>query len=397
MNDGMRALRSEHDQLLGWLLDDAFPCWSSFGIDRRNGGFFEKLHPDGTPAEEPRRARVAARQAYAFAIAHKLGWSGPARELMCFALDHLLRRHIDAESGLVIPTISPEGTVLRRDFDLYDHAFVLFGLATAASHGERSAEFDERAARLREDMKAGWAHPIAGFAESRPSREPLKSNPHMHLLEAALAWIEVSDDPAWGSFADELAELALGKFVEPESGAVREYFDGDWERLDEDEFNLVEPGHQFEWAWLLLRWGRLRGRSDAIAAAHRLTTIGETHGVCGTRDLAVNELNPDLTVRSAVSRLWPQTERIKAHALAMAIAETEDDRELAAHRAARASAGLRRFLDHPLRGGWWENIGPNGAPVLEPSRTTSLYHIVGAITELTDRLNSLTPSRVNRI
>jgi mannose/cellobiose epimerase-like protein (N-acyl-D-glucosamine 2-epimerase family) len=63
--------------------------------------------------------------------------------------------------------------------------------------------------------------------------------------------------------ADEIAELALSKFIDPKSGGLREYYDGDWNAAPGVDGRIVEPGHQFEWAWLLLRWGQLAGRDDA--------------------------------------------------------------------------------------------------------------------------------------
>ena len=38
----------------------------------------------------------------------------------------------------------------------------------------------------------------AGFASGLPERLPLLSNPHMHLLEAALAWREISRERPCG-------------------------------------------------------------------------------------------------------------------------------------------------------------------------------------------------------
>lgn len=383
MTGGVAALRREFGILREFLFEEAFPLWSDRGLDRAHGGFFEKLNPDGTPTDEPRRARVTGRQIYAFAIAGRHGWPGPADETMVYALDNLFRRHLDPTGGMVISTVAADGRVLRGDFDLYDHAFVLFGLAAAAGRGQPT---EARAARLRDDMRAGWRHPLAGFEESVPRSLPLKANPHMHMLEAALAWAEISADPAWAALADEIAELCLARFLDPISGALREYFDGDWLAEARPEMTAIEPGHQFEWAWLMRRWGRSRGRADALAAARRLTHIGEGPGVCPVRDLAMNELNADLTLRDGLCRLWPQTERIKAHVAAFSAAGDAAERDEIAGIAARAIAGLCRYFDHPLKGAWWEHIGIDGRPLAEPARTTSLYHITCAFDEVATAL-----------
>ncbi|MFZ2872105.1 AGE family epimerase/isomerase [Zavarzinia sp.] len=385
MTSGITALEREFALLRSWLFEEALPLWTDRGLDRANGGFFEKLNTDGTPTIEPRRARVIGRQIYVFAIAGKLGWTGPADEMMRYALDRLFRCHLGVD-GMVISTVTAEGAPLNAGFDLYDHAFVLFGLAAAAARGKETAGFAARAARLRDDMKAGWGHPLAGFEESNPRSLPLKANPHMHMLEASLAWMAVSDDPAWGALADEIAELCLARFLDPATGALREYFGGEWQLLNQPDYGVVEPGHQFEWSWLLRRWGHWRGRADALAAAGRLAEIGEAPGVCPVRHLAMNELNPDLSLRDGLCRLWPQTERIKSHVLAMALSSDGEDRAAFALQAAQAASGLRRFFDHPLKGAWWEHLGIDGKPLAEPARTSSLYHIICAINEIADRL-----------
>ena len=67
---------------------------------------------------------------------------------------------------------------------------------------------------------------------------------------------------------------------------------------------LVEPGHQFEWAWLLDRWGRARGAAQGEAAARRLYAAG-LRGVDRHREVAVNSLWDDFSVRDGWARLWP--------------------------------------------------------------------------------------------
>ncbi|PYF07462.1 mannose-6-phosphate isomerase type 3 [Rhodobacter viridis] len=389
----LRALATEIEMLTRWLLDRALPLWSETGCDPLRGGFHEKLAPDGTPVEEPRRARVAARQVYVFSVAARLGWPGDkARPMLDHALGFLFRHHLP-EDGIVVASVTPEGRVLRADFDLYDHAFVLFALAEAGRVVSDPGPLAARARALRETMRQGWAHPLGGFEESQPPSLPLRSNPHMHLLEAALAWEEVSSDPGWSRMADALVRLSLAQFFDPQTGALHEYFDADWAALQSPPEDVVEPGHQFEWSWLLARWARRRGDVATLEKAHQLAALGERYGVDPAQDLAVNELNADLSVRDGRFRLWPQTERLKVHAQAMAMAPDPSGRAAAAALAARSARGLRRHLDHPLAGAWWEHLGRDGTAFdrSEPARTSSLYHIVCAIAEARDQLAALQP------
>jgi mannose-6-phosphate isomerase len=132
----------------------------------------------------------------------------------------------------------------------------------------------------------------------------------------------------------------------------------------------MEPGHQFEWAWLLDRWGRARGRDDARAAARRLFACGRL-GVDPAREVAVNALWDDLTVRDPTARLWPQTEYLKAALLFDAEAD-----------ALVAARGLVRYLDTPASGVWRDKMQADGSFVAEPAPATSFYHVLGAVLPL---------------
>lgn len=364
------------------LFEASFPLWSTVGVDAANGGFFERLTPEGTVIDDPRRARLVGRQIYSFAMAERLGWEGPGRAMVQHGLSYLLDHMV--QDDRIVPLTDASGKALSRTFDLYDQAFVLFGLAAAASIGEQVDTLTKTARRIRDHMLRGWKHPEAGFEESIPRSLPLKANPHMHMLEASLAWAEIDSDAGWNLLADEIVELALKSFLSRETGALHEFFDGDWNMVQDPAWDVVEPGHQSEWAWLLIRWGLSRNRPDAIEAARRLISVAEDHGVSDLK-MAINELNPDLSTRDSRHRLWPQTERIKAFVALGWVETTSQGQTSADAKVAEAARGLLQFFEHPVRGAWWEHLGPDGAPATEPSRASSLYHITCAVIEMARR------------
>jgi mannose-6-phosphate isomerase len=376
------ALKKEHSYLKAWLFNNALPIWSDIGVDVINGGFFEKIGQDGIIIDEPRRTRLVSRQIFVFATAAELGWPerDTADNLVNHGLDFLLNKCV-SHQGTVHSVVSPYGDPLVPEFDLYDHAFALFALGSAARLGHRRATVVEAGRRIRNAMVAGWKHPLAGFEESMPPREPLNANQHMHLLEAFLEWEDAGEIDGWQPLADEIADLALDKFIDPVSGGIREHYDHDWNPAQGEIGRLLEPGHQFEWAWLLWRWGSARARSDVFSKVQRLAEIGETCGINDATGLAVNGIWDDLSVRDRDSRLWPQTERIKAH-IAKATLVGDDGVDLAIHLAARAASGLRRYFDTDIAGLWHETIDPEGHPVFAASRASSLYHIICAIREV---------------
>jgi len=231
---------------------------------------------------------------------------------------------------------------------------------------------------LRDKLYETLKQPVAGFEESVPRTVPLLSNSHMHLFEASLAWIEAGGDAQWRAMADEIAHLALATFIDPVSGGLREYHDGDWNSAPGVAGRIVEPGHQFEWAWLLLRWSRLAGRPDVVPVALRMIEIGDGPGVDPARGVAIFALLDDMSVHDDVARLWAQTERIKAGVLALQV--TGDPRWRST--IIGGAEGLLSYLRTPVPGLWRDKMLADGSFVDEPAPASSFYHIVCAILEL---------------
>jgi mannose/cellobiose epimerase-like protein (N-acyl-D-glucosamine 2-epimerase family) len=376
MSDEVRTLA---ERLEGWLAGSALPLWQTRAIDRAHGGFIEWIGQDGQPIGGSKRGYPQARQIYVFAQAGLMGWDGPWLEAVNQGLDFFLRAFFRAD-GLTRLRVSADGTAEDETPRLYDQAFAMLMLATARRVLPDRADLEPLAARLRDRLMADRRAPAGGFIEV--VGHPFYANPNMHLLEATLAWADISDDPAWGAMADEIAALALAKYIDPKGGFLREYFDPAWTPLSDDYGRLVEPGHQFEWAWLLINWSRLRGRPEGMAPAARLYEVGRV-GVDPARGIAINALWEDLSVRDASARTWPQTEWIKV-AVALANLEPAGSPRRAALLADVADAirALETYLQTQVPGLWWDRCLADGSFVDEPAPATSLYHIVCAIAEL---------------
>ncbi|WP_421740048.1 AGE family epimerase/isomerase [Caulobacter sp.] len=377
MTDAFDDAARLRDLLKGWALSTAFPLWWKVGADHKNGGFFETIEQSGEAKDSPRRGRVLPRQIYAFSTAGELGWTGPWRE----AVDHGLAYYLDIyrrPDGLFRALVGPGGVSLDDSAAVYDQAFAMFALGMATKVKPERTDLRQIAVSVRETLMATLKHPLGGFHLTDPETLPLQSNPHMHLFEACLAWNEVDADPAWRALADEIAELALSKFIAPDTGALREFFAADWSTGPGVEGRIWEPGHQYEWGWLLLRWGKLAGRQDAITAALRMLDLAEQVGCDAERGVAINAMLDDMTAHDDGARLWPQTERIKAGVLAAEI--TGEDRWWGV--AAAGAEGLMQYLRTPVPGLWRDKLKPDGSFVDEPAPASSFYHIVCAIGEM---------------
>ncbi len=362
------TLSTTQNRIRDWLFGQALPLWAQAGIDA-DGRFFEKLDFDGRPITgRPRRTRVQARQVYVFCEAAALGWAeggAVARR----ALEVLIRDY-RRDDGLWIRATDDAGAVTDPTPDLYDLAFVLFVLAAA----HRVLQ-DERALPLALStlaaVEARMADPVhGGWQEALPPVLPRRQNPHMHMLEALLAWQAVAPDPAFEEAARRVLALFAARFFDPSAAVLGEYFTADWVIAPGAAGQVIEPGHHMEWIWLLDRARRL-GLDGHDRQALALFASALTNGV-GARGLMVREIDRIGVVRDGGCRLWGQTEAIRTLWLrgrserALVLTDT-----LFVTHLATATPGL-----------WIDNFDAEGVAEDADVPASSLYHLMTAFSAL---------------
>lgn len=362
-----------------WMRDQALPLWATAGFDGRAGRFEEGLRFDGTPRQEmPIRLLVQARQIFVFSLAQRQRWHSGAAALAERAFGSMCRDYYrrDGRDGWVF-SIARDGTVVDATRDLYAHAFVLLAIAAhvqATGNREELTLAHETLVFLDREMTAPWG---GGYAEASPWREgPRRQNPHMHLFEALLALWECSRDRRFLERAASLFELFLAKFFQAGQGVLFENFD-DALRPVPGNGAIVEPGHHFEWCWLLRRYETQADDGRVGAVVERLYDNAGRAGF-DADGLIVDEVHPDGTILKPSRRLWPMTEAIKSD-----LAEARRGRTGSAERAVELTRALyRRFLAPAPNGGWVDRLGPDGSPLVDFMPATSLYHLAGAVDEL---------------
>jgi mannose-6-phosphate isomerase len=371
--DDKARIDQQHSRLCSWLCDAAYPLWATRGVDPK-GGFFERLGQDGKPFAEPRRSRVTPRQAYCFAMSPSLGWKGDAATLVKHGLDFWFAK-FQRPDGLFRTLINADGSVADDRAVTYDQAFGLLAFNLGATLGDWRAERERQAHNLLQAVLKHTKRATGGFENGVPASMPLESNPHMHLFEATLAGCEVgSECNLWKPLAAEIAEFALAHFFDG-NGVLHEFFDAEWKFAEGVKGRIVEPGHQYEWAWLLLRWA---GDKHAKARAAALRLIEVTEANCVRNGLALQQVLDDFSPHDASARLWPQTERLKAAALAARL--TGETKYFTI--AASAADALQRYLATPIPGLWYDRIDVNGNIVDEPAPASTFYHLVVAVAEI---------------
>lgn len=359
-----------------WAVQSALPLWAGAGFDASGSLFRERLDFSGAPVSAPRRLTTQARQIYVLAHAALLGWCSEGRAQALAAAHAMIARYEapDGKPGWVF-SIGDDGRPADARRELYAHAFALFGLAWAWRL-DPAAQFIAARDRTLSLLDEGFAGPGGGYLSylGDDGAERLQ-NPHMHLLEAMLAWHEATGETAFLERARTIGTLFMQKFFQPATSALPEYFGPGWTRLDGERGRLVEPGHHFEWAWLLHRLQAASGlETRTVAAPLYDHACRYGHDADG---LIVDCLREDGSVVTASRRTWPHTEAIKAHAAAFEQGDTGAE----ARAAAVWDAMFARFLRGVVAGGWRDHLDPAGAPLHAHMPATTLYHVFCAIAE----------------
>jgi mannose/cellobiose epimerase-like protein (N-acyl-D-glucosamine 2-epimerase family) len=372
-------LTTSHERLQGWLLQEVFPRWARQGIDAQ-GGFVETIERDGTALAQPRRMRVQPRQVFAFAAAPELGWRTDVRPLLCAGLQYLIR-HYQRADGLFRTLINADGGSMDERALLYDQSFALLGYAAAAVALNARAEMEARALNLRHLIEQRLQAADGTFFSDLDHRSQRETNPHMHLLEACLAWAEIGADSHWSRWVRSLVGFGLRRFIRADSGLLGESYTDAGMPSSGIAGRLIEPGHQFEWAWLLLRCDGIDAATRP--AALRMIAGAERHGV--QNGFAVNALLDDLSVHDAGARFWPQTERLKAALLAAQV--TSDPRY--GLMACAAAESFFAYFNGDTPGLWFDLRTPDGRTRPSAASASTLYHVVGAVLALHRALASV--------
>ena len=383
------SLRNAATKAREWLFDAAFPFWFDKGIDHVHGGFVDLVGTDGSAIRTaPKRTFVQARQVYAFAAAGRLGWPGQWRSAIETGLETIDQccRH---DGGGFIHRLNPDNTPDEGRRDLYDQAFVAFAKAHAAN-ALADGNLVEEARLIFRELDRAWSRGPVGYWEGElPDGSYRRQNPHMHLFEAALAIYQTRWSTAGDlARANRLSTWLADYFVDTRDHVLPEVFTSDWQPILDAEVFVVEPGHHFEWVWLLGVLSASGGLAHE-AIMEGLWRFARRHGVDTVRNVVVDGLDRQGRVTSARARLWPQTERIRASIMRV---RAEPTRERLAE-IVEAFEGLQPFLAAPIAGAFHDKMSPDGTFQAEPARASSLYHIVGAYEELfrfTERMEART-------
>lgn len=297
-------------------------------IDRVNGGFFHNFRDDGSIYDADIRHLVSStRFIFNYAMAAQFFNHPEYLEAARHGIEFLRTRHRNLQTG-GYAWILDRNRVRDGTNHCYGLAFVVLAYASALKAGITDARayleetyelmehhfWAEQDKLYRDEISADWrvVSPYRG------------QNANMHSCEAMLAAYQATREQKFLDRAYTLARRITVDLAAKAGGLIWEHYDKgweiDWEYNKDDPKNLFrpwgfQPGHQTEWAKLLMILRRYRKEDWLVSRAQSLFDAAlerawdrEYGGIC-------YGFAPDGSICDGDKYFWVQAESFAAAAL----------------------------------------------------------------------------------
>ena len=357
-----------------FLFDELLSNWSRYGIDKEKGFSHESMTHSWTINPVGRlRLLTQCRQLYTFSHACEIKNESEWLSKLTPLFDFITSRYFLEDRWIF--SLNDDLSIKETQSDAYALAFILLSFSHyyKITKDDRALTYMKKTNNfLLENMRAE----SGGFYESYPvdTSQIRRQNPHMHLLEGYVAAFETTHDDDYKEAIQSLLSLALEHFYHKETKTLREFFSTEWS-LDIKIGNQVEPGHHFEWVWLLYQANKIIPNSDYTDLAQQLWLTATRHGLADNGGI-YNQIDGNTNQPiDKEKRIWPITEYLKAVTV-MPIGKEEKIDRL---EKAIDFAQQHYFLPN---GRWNEYLNEDNTSKNYPLPGTSSYHIFLGLTEV---------------
>lgn len=358
-----------------------------------SGGYYQNYYDNGDLFEPGFRQLVSStRLIVNYASAGQFFGREDYLAIARHGLDYLEKVHWREEEQLYAWTLrdhEPEDMTQQA----YGYAFVL--LAYAACRKAGLFEDDERLLNTYNLLENRFWQPEYGlYADELSASGQLSDyrgqNANMHLCEAMIAAFEACGDDRFLERADTLAHNIAVRQADLTGGLIWEHFtptfDIDWNYNKQDPKNLYrpwgfQPGHQTEWAKLLLMLNRHKPQPWLLERARSLfdrawdTAWDAEHGGL------VYGFDPENRWCDDDKYFWVQAESFAAAALLHQ--STGDARYQSAYEQLW-NYSWQHFVDHQY-GAWFRILNRDNSKITNEKSAAGAkcdYHTLGACFEV---------------
>ncbi|MGB1961787.1 MAG: AGE family epimerase/isomerase [Candidatus Puniceispirillaceae bacterium] len=366
------------------------------------GGFFHHFLDDGTVYDDATRHLVSStRFVFNYASAFLHDGKDQHRDWAAHGLAYLRSHH---QMPAIRQNLPGHFCWQRNDTDIedaramaYGHAFVML----AAAHGVR-AEIDgatdllEESWQLMEDLF--WDGDHSAYADERDQTLDILSpyrgqNANMHAVEALLAAYESTNETRYLDRASIIAHKFTVAMTASTDGQIWEHYTTNWQHdwhynIDkpDDLFKPwgYQPGHQVEWAKLLLQLNRHQPAGWHLDRACGLFDTAMEKGWDPVHGGLVYGYAPDGSFCDATKYFWVQAEAIAASWRLFSVTGKESYRQHYLH---LWQWSWDHLVDHN-HGAWFRIVTRDGQwmePYKSPAGKVD-YHTLGACYDILDAM-----------
>ena len=368
----------------------------------KSGGFFHNFQDDGTIFDKKSRHLVSsARFIFNYAEAYRRGLGDHYCKWVRHGLKFIEEVHLRPRTNQYAWQV---GLVRDEAVYAYGHAFVLLAHAKALVIGESDSILRLRSVdqflldQFFEPENAAFADErSADLAELSPYRG---QNANMHLCEAYIAAYKATTDRDFLLRAQSLAKRFASDLASLAGGLIWEHYHSDW-TIDWD-YNRdkpgdlfkpwgFQPGHQVEWAKLLLQLNEIENNNWYIRRASELFDRALEHGWDNDFGGIVYGFAPDGSFADDHKYFWVHAEAFAA-AYRLYVA-TKDEKYLAWYEKIWAYS-WEYMIDH-VHGAWFRIRNRRGQAIdnLKSPMGKVDYHTLGACWDVIDQIKIGMPAR----
>ncbi|MCS3808878.1 AGE family epimerase/isomerase [Xanthomonas sp. 4461] len=363
------------------------------------GGFFQYFKDDGSIYDAGHRHLVSStRFVFNYAMAYREFGNAQYLEAVRHGLDYLRNVHRNAATGGYAWTLR-DGVVEDDMNHCYGVAFVLlaYSCGLKAGIGEARAWMGETWQLLEKHF---WEPEFGLYRDEADAQFNFTTyrgqNANMHMCEAMIAAYEASGEQRYLDRALQLADHMTRRQAAKADGLVWEHYDPqwniDWDYNRDNPKHLFrpwgfQPGHQTEWAKLLMLLDRYAPTDWLLPTAQHLFDVAVERSWDTQRGGLYYGFAPDGQVCDDDKYFWVQAESLAAAAL---LAQRSGDARYWQWYDKLWDYSWKHMVDHRY-GAWYRILDADNRKYSDeksPAGKTD-YHTMGACYEV---LNVLRPA-----
>ncbi len=356
------------------LRGNILPFWLKNARDRVHGGFHSFIGEDMSVSDaQPRGALLTSRILWTFSAAYRRYHDPEYLEMARWAYRDLLDNFQDKKAGGFFWTIRPDGRPLDAHKQIYGQVFALYGLSEYYRATDEKEALQQAIAVYNLIEKRAHDAEHGGYFDAldRDWRRadgpqgnllgdaPKSQNSHIHILEGFTNLLRAWPDEGLRQRQRELIELTLTRIIDPRTHHLVLFMKNDWTPIGDE----VSYGHDIELSWLLVEAAQVLGDPALLARAKTealaIAKVTNAEGIDADGGVYM-EGNPKGPTNMD-KEWWEQAEATVGFLNAYEI--SGDPRDFAYSR--RSWDYIQKYFVDRQKGDWYYMLHRDGTPMLE--------------------------------